>query len=381
MMAAIPPAASQALRIASVRTLVFRAPLEQPVRTSFGTMHDRPALLVRVEDEQGVFGWGEVWCNFPAVGAEHRAHLLDSLVGPILREQPWAGPGAAFHELSRRLHILAIQSGEPGPMAQIVAGTDVALWDLAARRAGQPLWKMLGGTPTVPVYASGLNPDRPEELAARKLQEGHRAFKLKVGFGEQRDRANLGALRKLLGPLPVMIDANQAWQLETAIAMSGALQEFAPLWLEEPIAADQPLGAWQQLARVSKIPLAAGENLRGAEAFEAALGTAAFGVIQPDLGKWGGFSGCLQVGKMARSRGVMFCPHWLGGGIGLAASLHLMAAVGGAGYVEVDANPNPLREPGVVPAFKVHEGTVTLNDIPGLGVVPNLAAIEPYRVQ
>lgn len=364
-----------------VRTLVFRAPLVEPVQTSFGRMHERPALLVRVEDDNGVFGWGEVWCNFPAVGAEHRAHLLDSLVAPILREQAWADPGTAFRELSRRLHIPAIQSGEYGPMAQIVAGADVALWDLAARRAEQPLWKMLGGTPTVPVYASGLNPSKPEALAARKLREGHRAFKLKVGFGKERDCANLGALRALVGPLPLMVDANQAWDPEQARAMSAALAEFAPLWLEEPIAADQALSVWQQLARDSEIPLAAGENLRGFEAFDAALGAAAFSVIQPDLGKWGGFSGCVEVGKLARARGVMFCPHWLGGGIGLAASLHLMAAVGGPGYVEVDANPNPLRELGVIPAFEVHEGKITLNDIPGLGVVPNLAAIEAYRVQ
>ncbi len=373
--------ATAPLRIADVRTLVFRAPLLEAVQTSFGMMHERPALLVRVEDDNGAFGWGEVWCNFPTVGAEHRAHVLDSLVAPILREQAWADPGAAFRELSRRLHILAIQSGEYGPMAQVVAGVDIALWDLAARRAAQPLWKMLGGTPTVPVYASGLNPSKPEVLAARKLQEGHRAFKLKVGFGKERDCANLGALRALVGPLPLMVDANQAWDPEQARAMSAAMAEFAPLWLEEPIAADQPLSVWQQLARDTKIPLAAGENLRGIEAFEAALGTAAFGVIQPDPGKWGGFSGCVEVGKLARARGVMFCPHWLGGGIGLAASLHLMAAVGGPGYVEVDANPNPLRELGVIPAFKVHEGKITLNDIPGLGVVPNLAAIEPYRVQ
>ena len=376
-----PPSASTPLRIVAVRTLVFRAPLAEPVQTSFGTMRDRPALLVRVEDENGCFGWGEVWCNFPAVGAEHRAHLLDSLVAPILRERAWADPGTAFRELSRRLHVLTLQSGEHGPMAQIVAGTDVALWDLAARRAAQPLWKILGGTPTVPVYASGLNPGKPEALAAKKLQEGHRAFKLKVGFGEERDRANLAALRALVGPLPLMVDANQAWEPEQARAMSAALAPFAPLWLEEPIAADRPLAAWQQLARATHIPLAAGENLRGLDAFEGALGAAAFGVIQPDLCKWGGFSGCLEVGKMARSRGVMFCPHWLGGGIGLAASLHLMAAVGGPGYVEVDANPNPLRELGVIPAFKVQEGRIHLSDIPGLGVVPNLAAMEPYRVQ
>lgn len=375
------PPATAPLRIVGVRTLVFRAPLAEPVHTSFGVMHNRPALLVRVEDENRVFGWGEVWCNFPTVGVEHRAHLLDSIVAPILREQAWADPPAAYRELSQRLHIVALQSGEPGPMAQIIAGTDIALWDLAARRAGQPLWKMLGGTPTIQVYASGLNPTNPEALAAKKLQEGHRAFKLKVGFGKERDCDNLRALRGLVGPLPLMIDANQAWDPDTARAMSAALAEFTPLWLEEPIAADQPLSVWQQLARDSKIPLAAGENLRGTEAFDAALGSAAFGVIQPDIGKWGGFTGCLEVGRKALARRVTFCPHWLGGGIGLAASLHLKAAIGGPGYVEVDANPNPLREPGVIPAFKVHEGKITLNDIPGLGIVPNLAAIEPYRVQ
>src|SRR5512133_480269 len=358
MCASPPSPATAPLRIVGVRTLVFRAPLAEPVQTSFGMMRERPALLVRVEDEHGVFGWGEVWCNFPTVGAEHRAHLIDSLVAPILCAQAWEDPRSAFREISRRLHILGIQSGEPGPMAQIAAGTDVAMWDLAARRAAQPLWKMLGGSPTVPVYASGLGPGSPEVVAARKLQEGYRAFKLKVGFGQKRDCANLGALRALVGPLPLMVDANQAWGLGEARSMSAALAEFTPLWLEEPIAADQPLSVWQQLARDSAIPLAAGENLRGMEAFEAALGAGAFGVIQPDLGKWGGFSGCLEVGNMARARGAMFCPHRLGGGIGRAAKLRRKAAIGSPSYAEVDANPNPLRDLGGIRAFKVHEGSI-----------------------
>jgi D-galactarolactone cycloisomerase len=373
--------ASPPLRIAGVRTLVFRAPLVEPMRTSFGLLHDRPALLVRVEDENGVFGWGEVWCNLPTDGVEHRAHLLDNIVAPILRERAWANPGDAYRELTRRLHLLALQSGEPGPLAQVIAGTDIALWDLAARRAGQPLWKMLGGSPTIEVYASALGATNPELLASRKLQEGFRAFKLRVGFGKERDYTNLRALRALVGPLPLMLDANQAWDPDTAREMSALLSEFSPLWLEEPIAADLPVSVWQELARTSRIPLAAGENMRGVEEFDAALASAAYGVIQPDLGKWGGFTQCVDIGRKALARGVMFCPHWLGGGIGLAASLHLKAAVGGAGYVEVDANPNPLRELGVIPAFKVHEGKITLGEIPGLGVVPNLAAIEPYRVQ
>lgn len=73
------PAASPPLRIVDVRSLVFRALLVDPIRTSYGMIYNRPRLLVRGEDENRVFGWGEVWCNLPAVGVEHRAHLLDNL--------------------------------------------------------------------------------------------------------------------------------------------------------------------------------------------------------------------------------------------------------------------------------------------------------------
>src|SRR5690606_8259065 len=206
---------------------------------SFGIMHDRPAVLVRIEDDQGAVGWGEIWCNFPAVGAEHRARVLESCVAPILKERAWPHPAHAFDELSRRLHVLAIQSGEPGTMAQAIAGADIALWDLTAKRLGQPLWKLLGGSQQIQVYASGLSPTAPEELAARKKDQGYRAFKLKVGFGAERDVANLRALRRLFGPdTTLMIDANQGWDLATALEMSDLLAECKPMWLEEPIRAD-----------------------------------------------------------------------------------------------------------------------------------------------
>ena len=108
------------LRLAKVEALVFRAPVEVPVQTSFGTMYDRPAVLVRVEDRAGMVGWGEIWCNFPGVGAEHRARVLESCVAPILLERDWEHPAEAFDTLSRRLHVLGIQSGEPGTMAQAI---------------------------------------------------------------------------------------------------------------------------------------------------------------------------------------------------------------------------------------------------------------------
>jgi D-galactarolactone cycloisomerase len=370
------------IRLARVEALVLRAPVPEPVQTSFGIMHDRPAVLIRMEDNDGAVGWGEIWCNFPGVGAEHRARVLESCVAPILLEQAWAHPTLAFQELTRRLHVLGLQSGEPGTMAQAVAGADIAMWDLVGKRLGLPLWQLLGGGSQVQTYASGLSPTNPVGLAATKRDEGYRAFKLKVGFGAERDVANLRALRELFGPDTVlMVDANQAWTPPEALAMSRRLAEFGPAWLEEPLAADTPLPEWQRLAAQSPVPLAAGENMRGPAEFAAAAASGAFAVIQPDVGKWGGFSGCLPVARHSMAQGRLFCPHWLGGGIGLVASMQLKAAAGGAGYVEVDSNPNPLRDVLATPALSLKEGVVSLSSRPGLGVVPDLAAVRGFIVE
>lgn len=369
------------VRLARLQAFVFRAPIDEPVQTSFGIMYDRPAVLVRAEDCEGAVGWGEIWCNFPSVGAEHRARLLESAVAPVFLERAWHSPEEVFCEATRRLHILGLQCGEPGTVAQAIAGADMALWDLAARRLGKPLWRLFGGSSRIATYASGLSPTQPERLAAAKRDEGFRAFKLKVGFGVERDLANLRALRDLLGPdTPLMVDANQAWSLEESVEMSRRMAQFQLQWLEEPLAADRPWSEWVRLAAESPLPLAAGENMRGTSQFAEALATKAFAVVQPDLGKWGGFSGCLPVARDVLAAGRMFCPHWLGGGIGLVASMHLKAAVGGAGYVEVDSNPNPLRELLAAPHPRTAEGMVTLPEEPGLGVAPDMEALRGLRV-
>lgn len=357
---------------------LLRWPVATPVRTSFGVMHDRPMLLVEIEDSDGVRGWGEVWCNFPAVGAEHRARLLASVFAPMLEGQPAGEPAAWFADLTTRTAVLAIQAGEPGPIAQCIAGIDIALWDLAARRAGLPLWKMLGGSdPQIGVYASGLNPDAPEKLALARRAEGYTAFKLKVGFGAERDLANLYTLRAALGDAArLMVDANQAWDLAEATTMAGSLAPFGLDWLEEPLRADAPLAEWQRLAGTSPVPLAAGENIAGEPAFEAAIASRALAVVQPDMAKWGGFSGCLPVATRIREAGFRYCPHYLGGGIGLLASAHLLAAAGGDGILEVDANPNPLRTEACGPLAAVSDGRVSLGDAPGLGIEPDVAKLR-----
>ena len=365
--------------ITRVECHLFRAPIATPVANAFGALVDRPMVLVRLAASDGATGWGESFSNFPPGGAEHRARLVTTLFAPLLDGAPGADPDALRALLERRTHVMAIQCGEPGPFAQVIGAIDQAAWDMAARRAGAPLWRHLGGRdPRVRVYASGIGPDRVGAVARARHDQGYRAFKLKVGFGAARDRANLAEMRAELGaPATIMVDANQAWTPADAPARIAELAAFAPHRVEEPMAADVPLDAWRTLAAQSAVPLAAGENLRGLEAFHAAIDAGALAFVQPDVGKWGGVGGCLAVARYAVQRGVAYCPHWLAGGVGLAASMHVLAAAGGgAGFLEVDANPNPLREE-VFP-LDVDDGIATLSDAPGLGVEPDLARLARF---
>jgi len=374
---------TRSVSIASVQARVYRVPVREPVVNMIGTMYSRPMLLVRVEDTEGGVGWGEVWCNFPTVGAEHRARLIDSVFAPLLEGRDLATPAAHFRRLSEQTWRLAVQSGEPGTVAQCIAGLDQALTDLAARRAGQPLWRFLGGEqPRIKVYASALGPDGAAGPARECWERGFRDFKLKVGFGAQRDRRNLAELRAAVPDAAgIMVDANQAWTAEAAGPAIDALAEFRLTWMEEPIFADRPLDEWRALARRSPVPLAGGENVRGERDFAALVDSATVAFVQPDIGKWGGCTGGLAIGRAALAAGQAFCPHWLGGGVGLLASMHVLAAVGGPGYAEVDANPNPLRER--MPLPPVADGHCLLAQAPGLGQDPErefLPALEEYRV-
>ena len=360
----------------AIEVSVYRAPVERPVQTAFGLMTDRPAVIVRATDSDGVVGYGEVWCNFPQCGAEHRMRLLISAISPLAIGRDWESPESLFQHLSSRLHHLALQAGEPGPIAQTIAGVDIATWDIVAKKAGRPLWRQLGGERArlLPAYASGINPERTLEQARSAKTAGYRAFKLKVGFGRDRDLANLEALRTELGDdVELMVDANQAWDLREASAMSQLIAPFRPVWLEEPISADSPIQDWKSLATTSPVPLAAGENLRGRTAFSEAITSGAFAIIQPDLAKWGGLSAGLALAEEIEAAGLRYCPHYLGGGIGLMASAHLLAANGGDGVLEIDSNPNPLRQGLAQPFPALIEGQLQLSERPGLGIEPDIS--------
>jgi L-alanine-DL-glutamate epimerase-like enolase superfamily enzyme len=366
--------------IRSVQAFCFRYPLSTPVVTSFGSMRDRPAVFVRVEESEGETGWGEAWCNFPSVGAEHRTRLINEMLAPMLIERAVTHPSEAFDSLSAATSVLALQSGEPGSFSQAIAGIDIALWDLFAKRAKAPLWRMLGGTsPRMRVYASGINPTGSVEQAEASMKRGHRAFKLKIGFDGAKDRANLRELRRLAGDGFLAADVNQGWGIEQALQLAPPLEQYDLAWLEEPLRADRPWSEWRSLQKRLTIPLAGGENIAGYGNFATALAEGVLTVVQPDAAKWGGITGCIAVARDVLASKRHYCPHFLGGGIGLLASAHLLAGSRGGGLLEVDSNDNPLREDFCGAVADIKEGEIVLPETAGLGIEPDVAKIEKYR--
>jgi D-galactarolactone cycloisomerase len=369
------------IRIAEVRTLALEAPLARSVATPMGPIGTHVSLLVGVRDADGAEGWGEVWCNFPRFGMAHRGRLVREVLAPLLKRRAFTDPAEARAYLEAATAILRIQSGEPGPVAAAIAGVDIALHDLAGRRAGLPLWRMLGGASgAVRAYASLGRAIGARPAIERCLERGFRAFKLHSSGSIAEHVATVGPMRELIGEsCELMLDVNSSWDAEAAIATVGELERFRLAWLEEPIPADAPLEIWRRLARAAPMPLAGGENLLSDAALDAALRSRVLGVIQPDVTKWGGVSGCLAVARRAIAEGLRYCPHMFSGAPGVLASAHVLAASGSAdGMLEFGAGENPVRD--ALLDVQVKDGVLDLGEAPGLGLRVEPARLRNYTV-
>lgn len=360
--------ADMSLQLTKVEAALVRSKIEIPVQTSFGIMYDRPTLLVRVTDASGFQGYGEIWCNFPVCGAPHRQHLVETELAPRLVDKAFTSPQACYASMNDSLRILCLQTGEPGPISQAIAGVDIAIWDMVARRAGAPVHALLGSERnSIPAYASGINPVGVLDTVARARRRGHVKFKIKVGFDDKTDKTNLEKIADdISGDEVFLLDANQGWSPDQALRALEWIAPFAPYWIEEPMPVDVPTDQWFALKEATSVPIAGAENFLTREEYAAVVEQKWLDIVQPDIAKWGGFTECLPVAQSVVANGLTYCPHSLGGGVALAASAHLLAAVGGPGLLECDVNENAFRDR--VFDLPLKDGVVTLSDAPGLGV-------------
>jgi len=377
------------MKIASVTCTPLAASPPRPVQFSIGTFSTFYAALVEVRTDDGRVGMGECIARR---APEVVTTIVDRLLAPfVIGRDPWDVEGL-WDEM---LALLRRWGHSRGFVLEAMSGIDIALWDLLARSVGQPLYKFLGGAgrDRVRCYVSKVYFDEIPRMAeeARALAaQGYTAIKVQLGWPEARgghraDVRTARAVREAVGPdVEVMLDANGAYDVGTAVRVGRQLEELNVAWLEEPVPADD-LDGYAHLRRSVRVPLAAGETEFGLFGFRDLIARGCVDVLQPEVARIGGITAARRLGALAHAHNLLYAPHTgFSGGIAHLASLHLAAAAPnfytyeymGTAYIQ-----NPLRDIFTVPFPAPREGMLTLPQGPGLGLEVDPEAVRRYAAR
>ncbi|GIV84199.1 MAG: mandelate racemase [Candidatus Roseilinea sp.] len=370
------------MQIRDVRFIALRQPLQQPLRLAWGAMHHRNFGLVLVETDAGISGVGETSVNFPSWAIVERKATIEEGLKPLLVGEDPLNVAGLWQKMIHAFSRLGVLWGK-GAVMSAIGGVDIALWDIAGKAHGKPIYALLGGSQPAraPLYATGLDPAQLADSARRFVDQGYRAVKVRIGFDEARDIANVEAVRRAVGDdHHVLVDANMAYDLDTAKRMAAALRPYHLYWLEEPLVASD-LEGYRTLKEHTDIPLAAGENQFDVADATALLDTNAIRYLMPDPTRAGGLSEAQRICALARARGYPYSPHHYGSDVGFAAALHLISAVAGADYMLRDVSPAPLRESVLREPITVAEGCALTPTGPGLGIELNWEVVLAHQVR
>lgn len=328
--------------------------------------------MVKVETEDGYTGWGEGFsynCR-AAVNAS-----IEDMIAPVVVGMDSADIAGISRDMQQKLHLF----GRYGITMFALSALDIALWDIAAKRAGIPLHQLLGGSArkTVPGYASLLkyrDADLVQENVAKARKEGYEAIKI-----HETEIPEVAAARRAAGGgVPLMVDTNCPWTPEEARLMAHRLSEFDLHWLEEPIFPPEDFSALARLRVRGGIPIAAGENACTSFEFSKMFDADAVDYAQPSVTKVGGITEMKKVADLAEASGVALMPHSPYFGPGFLATVQFAAAQPVEGFLErfycdLEASLYGDLVNTVNGAFVVPEG-------PGLGCEPDPDVIKEYGV-
>jgi L-rhamnonate dehydratase len=373
------------MKITAVEALVLSMP-EIDVDAADST---QDALVVRVHTDTGLVGIGEVDASPSVIKAIIDAppsHAISSGLAEILVGQD---PGDV-ERLWDAMYRGSIFYGRRGAVVMAMSGLDIALWDLLGKALGVPVYRLLGGARrhTVPAYASTLMPDTPEEAEAHARELAQQGFSaIKFGWGplgkdSDHDVAVVAAVRRGAGEdATILIDVGFGWrEADHAIVMCERLRPYRPAWIEEPLDPDDLVG-YVALAGAVDVPIAAGEENTTRWEFAELMERGRVDVIQPDVSRCGGLSEARRIVAIADERGVACVPHAWSTSIIQAASLHLIAVMPRARYLEYCVRPNPLNTSLATTPISVRGGVAQVPDGPGLGIELDEAQLERFAVR
>jgi L-alanine-DL-glutamate epimerase-like enolase superfamily enzyme len=316
--------------IKKIETGFFRIPLAVTLTDStHGEIRAFELITVRLHDSDGVEGVGYTYTVGRNGGAV--ADILRREIPELIEDKEADDTEAIWLRVWWALHY----GGRGGASVLALSALDIALWDLKARRAKLPLWRLLGGFDRrVPCYAGGIDLDLPIEDLLKQtdanLGKGFRAIKMKVGRSDlASDVARVKAMRDHLGDgFPLMVDANMKWTVEEAIRAAKALQPYDLTWLEEPTIPDDVAGHRRILAQ-GGVPIAAGENLRTLWEFKNYIVSDAVSYPEPDVTSCGGVSSFMKIARLAEAFNLPVTSHGAHD-----VTVHLLAACPNRSYLE-----------------------------------------------
>jgi mandelate racemase len=355
------------LTIRSVAARAVDAPISRPVKNAFGIISSAPLVLIDVATDQGITGRAYIFAYTKLTLAP-----LVRLINDIGSEL--AGKAIAPFDLMALMDAKFRLLGWQGLIGMAVSGLDMAFWDALGRAAGQPLAKLLGGSPRpIRAYDSygAVDPIADEKALRRSLDQGFRGIKIKGGDGDlNNDERVVKAVRGLVGPdIALMLDFNQSLDPSEASRRIARLAPYDLHWIEEPVPAEN-LRGHAQVRATSAISIQSGENWWFPRGFAEAIAAGASDFIMPDLMKVGGVTGWLRVAGQAEAASIPMSSHLFA-----EASAHMLAVTPTAHWLEVlDLARAILTEP-----IEIVDGTVTARGH-GLGLSWDEAAVAKYIV-
>lgn len=369
------------MRINDVEAYVLRLP--NVTDACDGT---QDTALIKITTNDGYIGWGEVDSCPSVVKAIVDAplsHQLCNGLSNILR-----GKNAAdIDDCMQSMYEGVNYYGRSGVGAHAMAGVNIALWDIKSKASNQPLYQLLGVKEgrKFRAYCSVLFGDTPAatyELARRFADMGFTAIKFgwgPMGKNEKNDIDLVRQAKKGVGDdVDILIDAGQVWDWKTALSRAEQFEEFAPLWIEEPLSPDD-IDGYAQLTARSPVPIATGEAESDLREFKRLVLDGGLHWIQPDPGRCG-ITTFVEAGEYAYKNGCRVVNHSFKSGITIAASLHALATVPDSDLFEYSMSDSPIRQNLTNEAFKLVDGYIGLPDTPGLGVTIDEDTFRKYLV-
>lgn len=355
-------------RIVAVTPGHYRIPLPVVLTDStHGEMSAFELVTVRLTDAEGAEGVGYTYTvgrNGGAVMATLAREIVELTLGEDADRIE-----ALWQKLWWALHY----GGRGGPTVLALSAFDMALWDLKARRAGLPLWKLLGGhDPRVTCYAGGIDLDlSTDDLLAQtdgNLERGFRAIKMKVGRPKlSEDVARIAAMRDHLGDgFPLMVDANMKWTADQAIRAARAFRPYDLTWLEEPIPPDDMAGH-ARVVREGGVPIATGENLRTLWDFRHLIASGGVTFPEPDVTNCGGVTPFMKIAHLAEAFNLPVTSHGAHD-----VTVHLLAACPNGQYLEAHGFG---LERYIEHPLVLEDGRAVAPDRPGHGIVFDWAGL------